>query len=150
MLKKGDPLPKISLKNQDGLTINLKDFVGQNPVVVYFYPKDNTPGCTKEACEFRDNYEEFDRIGAKVFGISGDSVASHEKFAARLHLNFDLLSDPKREAEKAFGVPRNLFGLLPGRVTFVFDRNGTTIKTINSATNPKLHQTEALKVLASL
>ncbi len=146
MLKTGDSLPDLTLKNIEGTKLRLLDFLGQY-LVIYFYPKDNTPGCTKEACEFRDNYDDFEKEGARVFGISGDSVASHQKFAARLNLNFDLLSDPKRQAEKAFGVPRNLFGLLPGRVTFIFSKEGKLIKSINSATNPKLHQIEALKAI---
>ena len=146
MLKAGDTLPDLTLKNTEEQALRLHDFLGQY-LVIYFYPKDNTPGCTMEACEFRDNYDDFEKEDARVFGISGDSVASHQKFAAKLNLNFDLLSDPKRQAEKAFGVPRNLFGLLPGRVTFVFNRDGKLLETINSATNPRLHQKQALKTI---
>lgn len=116
-------------------------------MVVYFYPKDETPGCTREACEFRDDYGEFEALGAKVFGISSDSVQSHQKFATRHRLNFQLLSDPKRVAEKAFEVPRSLFGLLPGRVTFVFDAEGQLIYKFDSALRVDRHAKEALKAL---
>ena len=127
------------LLNQNGDVVRLKDFENNSPLVIYFYPKDETPGCTAEACSFRDSYDAFEEAGAKIFGISGDSVKSHAKFAKRLNLNFTLLSDPKRIAEKKFGVERNLFGLLPGRETFVFNRQGRLTFRFNSALKATQH-----------
>ena len=124
MLKIGENLPDIQLPNQDGEMISLHSFKGKNPLVIYFYPKNNTPGCTIEACSFRDSYEDFLSLGAVVIGISGDTVASHKSVAEKRKLPFILLSDSNREAERAFGVERNLFGLLPGRVTFIADQHG--------------------------
>lgn len=147
MLKVGDQLPEISLNDQDGNLVNLHDFKGKNPLVVYFYPKDDTPGCTKEACEFRNEYDQFDQYDAKIFGISGDSEKSHQRFIAKHSLNFSLLSDKGRKAEKAFGVPRSLFGLLPGRVTFVTDKEGVIQHILNSQTDARRHIHESLKVL---
>ena len=147
MLQKGDRIPDISLKDQDNNLIPLRSFEEEYPLVIYFYPKDETPGCTREACQFRDQFDEFEALGAKIFGISGDSVSSHQKFIARHSLNFSLLSDPKREAEKAFGVPRTLLGLLPGRVTFVVDTSGIIQYTFNSATQAAKHTKEALNAL---
>jgi len=147
MLEAGSEIPDISLKNQEGELISLSEYSGKTSLVVYFYPKDDTPGCTAEACSFRDNYVDFEEAGATVIGISGDSVSSHKKFTEKHRLNFQLLSDQKREAEKAFGVPRNLFGLLPGRVTFIFNKEGKLISTFNSATQATKHIKEALKAL---
>lgn len=147
MLNVGDPIPAISLKDQDGELVNLQDFKGKHPLVVYFYPKDDTPGCTKEACEFRNEYEQFEQYDAKIFGISSDSEKSHKRFIAKHSLNFSLLSDKGRKAEKAFGVPRSLFGLLPGRVTFVIDKQGVIQHVLNSQTDARRHTHESLKVL---
>ncbi len=137
------------MKDQNGEEVSFNDLIG-TPLVIYFYPKDETPGCTKEACEFRDDYSEFEAFGAKVFGISADSIKSHERFAARHRLNFSLLSDTSRKAEKAFGVPRNLFGMLPGRVTFVFDNEGKLVHTFNSALRVDRHAKEALHALKKI
>lgn len=147
MLNVGNSLPDISLKDQDGNLINLQDFKGKNPLVVYFYPKDDTPGCTKEACEFRNEFEAFEQFDAKIIGISGDSPKSHQRFIAKHSLNFSLLSDRGRKAEKAFDVPRSLFGLLPGRVTFIADKQGVIQHVLNSQTDARRHTHESLKVL---
>lgn len=149
MLSKGDYLPDISLKDKDGNQRSLSEFKG-NPLVVYFYPKNETPGCVAEACSFRDQYTDFKDVGAEIVGISGDSVNSHQKFAQKRKLDFVLLSDSKRLAEKAFGVPRNLFGLLPGRVTFIADADGKIIHTFSSAANATKHVAESLKAIKSL
>lgn len=149
MLKKGDPVPNISLKNQDGEEIQLTSFIGNKPLVIYFYPKNNTPGCTAEACSFRDQYEVFREHGTEVIGISGDSVLSHKRVKSKRKLPFILLSDANRIAEKAFGVPRNMFGMLPGRVTFISDIEGTIVHTFNSSVNATQHVAEALKVVKS-
>jgi peroxiredoxin Q/BCP len=150
MLKVGDKIPNISLHYQNDCLVNLAEITKNKPSVIYFYPKDETPGCTAEACGFRDHYEDFSELGAEIYGISADSPASHRKFKERHRLNFTLLSDEKKVAEKAFGVPRILFGLLPGRVTFIFDKNGVVQHTFNSALNPTKHISEALKKLKEL
>jgi len=144
MLKKGDFLPEVELKDQKGNKRSFKEFEGR-PLVVYFYPKNNTPGCTAEACSFRDRYEEFKDKGAEVIGISGDSVASHQSTVEKRKLPFILLSDQNRKAEKAFGVPRNLFGLIPGRVTLMADGSGRIIHTFHSQTNVQQHINQALE-----
>jgi len=150
MLKKNTSLPNIELKDENGDLVRLHDHLSKDNLVVYFYPKDETPGCTAEACSFRDNFEEFKDHGAVVYGISADSPASHKKFKERHRLNFSLLSDPKRTAEKVFKVPRNLFGLLPGRVTFVFNKEGKLVHSFESALNATKHIKESLKALKNL
>lgn len=149
MLKTGDRLPDLSLTGHDGKTYRFEDFKGQ-PLVVFFYPKNETPGCVAEACSFRDQHEEFVALGAKVVGISGDGIDSHKAFIEKRKLPYLLLSDKGRKAEKAFGVPRNLFGLLPGRVTFVADASGKIVSSHNSSTQPTSHVSAALKALESL
>lgn len=147
MLRIGDLVPKISLQNQDNERVSLSSFCGEKPLVIFFYPKNNTPGCTAEMCSFRDHYEAFRDVGAEVIGISGDTSASHKKVQAKRKLPFLLLSDSDRSAEKAFGVPRNLFGMLPGRVTFVTDLEGKIIHVFNSSSNPTKHISESIKAL---
>jgi peroxiredoxin Q/BCP len=100
--------------------------------VLYFYPKDNTPGCTAQACSFRDQYEDFLDLGAEVIGVSGDDFASHQKFTSQYRLPFLLLSDTNRKIRKLFGVPTALLGMLPGRVTYVIDANGIIQMVFNS------------------
>jgi len=148
-LKIGDQLPDIKLSNQGNEVVSLTDMIGKN-LVVYFYPKDFTPGCTKEACSFRDNYNLIKDYDAEVIGISGDSPEKHQKFASSYRLDYVLLSDRDKKAEKAFEVKRNLFGLLPGRETFVFNQKGTLVGKFNSATDATRHVDEAIKILSSL
>ncbi len=123
-LQVGDKIPDFSAKDNKGNDFDSASVVGKKPVVFYFYPKDNTPGCTAQACSFRDQYEDFKDLGAEVVGISSDSIASHEKFAHQYKLPFILLSDDDKKLRNLFGVKPNLFGLIPGRVTYVVDRNG--------------------------
>jgi peroxiredoxin Q/BCP len=123
-LQVGDKIPNFSAKDSKGNDFDSASVVGKKPVVFYFYPKDNTPGCTAQACSFRDQYEDFKDLGAEVIGISSDSVASHEKFAKQYKLPFLLLSDNDKKLRNIFGVKPTLFGLIPGRVTYVVDRNG--------------------------
>src|SRR3989475_8375862 len=118
----GQKAPAFDLEGNDGKKHALEDYKGKT-VVLYVYPKDDTPGCTKEACGFRDRYEDFRDAGAEVIGVSSDSASSHESFAKRHRLPFTLLSDARGEVRKRYGVPATL-GLLPGRVTFVIDREG--------------------------
>ncbi|MEQ9306345.1 MAG: peroxiredoxin [Marinoscillum sp.] len=146
-LQKGDFIPDVSLKDQDGNLIALPSLIGEKALVVYFYPKDDTPGCTAEACGFRDKYEEFSDMGADVVGISSDTVGSHKKFADKYDLNFTLLSDSHGQAEKEFGVPRNLLGLLPSRVTYIFDKEGRLVSSFNSTIKATKHINEAMEAL---
>lgn len=145
----GDLAPDLELPSQTGDTVRLSDYRGERVVVLYFYPKDNTPGCTAEACSFRDNYEVFTDAGAEVIGISGDSVDSHEQFSSGHRLPFVLLSDKDGAARRTFGVKAKL-GVLPGRVTFVIDRQGIVRHVFSSMTNIDGHVDEALRVVQQL
>lgn len=141
--------PDFSLKNQDGKVVKLSDFKGKKNVVVYFYPKDNTPICTKESCSFRDAFEVFQKMGAEVIGVSSDSVESHKKFIAEHKLPFTLLSDDKGELRKAWGVPKTA-GMMPGRVTYVIDKDGVCKHVFSSALDSQKHVDEAKAVLLKL
>ena len=123
-LQVGDKIPNFSAKDSDGNDFESSSIVGKKPAVFYFYPKDNTPGCTAQACSFRDQYEDFKDLGAEVIGISSDSIDSHKKFVKQYKLPFILLSDNDKKIRNLFGVKPNLFGLIPGRVTYIVDRNG--------------------------
>lgn len=122
----GDKLPHFTAVKQDGSAFD-SNSIQNKPVVIYFYPKDNTPGCTTQACSFRDAYQDFQDLGAEVIGVSGDSVSSHQNFQQKHKLPFVLLSDSDRKLRKLFGVPTALFGLIPGRVTYVFNASGKAI-----------------------
>jgi peroxiredoxin Q/BCP len=148
-LEAGARAPDFTLEDQNGKRVSLADFRERKNVVLYFYPKDDTPGCTKEACTFRDQFEDFRDVGAEVIGISSDTAKSHKAFAAKHELPFTLLADPGGEVREAFGVPSTL-GLLPGRVTYVIDKQGVIRHVFNSQLNPTKHVTEALGVLAKL
>ena len=145
-MKLGDNVPNLELKDQNGDTFKFEDIKGEKAFVVYFYPKDFTPGCTKEACSFRDSYEDFQDLGAEVIGISADSTKSHAKFVKKYNLPFIFLSDVNKKARDAFGVKSNLLGLLPGRETFVFDKQGKLLHKFNSM-NANRHMPEALSIL---
>jgi peroxiredoxin Q/BCP len=145
----GQPAPDFALPDASGREIRLSDLWARGPVVLYFYPKDNTRGCTAEACAFRDAYEVFRDAGAEVVGVSTDSAASHEKFAAQHELPFVLLSDAGGVVSKRYGATA-LFGLMSGRVTFVIDRSGTVRHVFNSMFNATRHVDEALTVLRGL
>ncbi|MBE8727823.1 peroxiredoxin [Flavobacterium hungaricum] len=148
-LKIGDIVPNFTAKDNHGEIFESKNVLGRKPLVIYFYPKDNTPGCTTEACSFRDQYEDFKDLGAEVIGISSDSVKSHNKFANKLNLPFILLSDQDKRLRQLFGVKNNLFGLLPGRVTYVIDRNGVVIYIFDSI-NAAKHIPKALEIIKEL
>lgn len=149
MIKVGDSAPDFTLQSQAGESVTLSSFKGQKAVVLYFYPKDDTPGCTTESCTFRDSFEDFQALGAEVIGISSDSPESHQRFANKHSLPFTLVSDAGSKVRKAYGVPATL-GLLPGRVTYVIDKSGTVRHLFNSQFNPTKHVAEALGVLKSL
>ncbi|MGB3774009.1 MAG: peroxiredoxin [Leeuwenhoekiella sp.] len=131
-LKLGDTLPEFKLKTKDGEWFYSTSLVGEKPLIIYFYPKNFTPGCTKEACSFRDSYEEFKEYGAEVIAISSDGSASHSRFAEKYNLPFIFLADEKNKVRKLFGVKSELLGLLPGRETFVFDANAQLKMRYNS------------------
>lgn len=145
----GDKAPQFTLPTADGRQVSLSDYLGRQPVVVYFYPKDDTPGCTAEACAFRDQYEDFKQAGAEVIGISSDAPEAHAKFASKHRLPFLLLSDRDGAVRKAYGIPATL-GLLPGRVTFVVDRDGIIRHLFSSQFRATKHVSEAIGVLKSL
>ncbi|MBP4137867.1 peroxiredoxin [Flavobacterium geliluteum] len=148
-LKIGDIVPNFTAKDSHGEVFESKSVLGRKPLVIYFYPKDNTPGCTTEACSFRDQYEDFKDLGAEVIGISSDSVKSHQKFANKYQLPFLLLSDQDKKLRHLFGMRDNLFGLLPGRVTYIIDRNGVVIYIFDSM-NASKHIPKALKMIKEL
>lgn len=150
MLKEGDRMPDFSLKDQSGATVRSSDFAGK-PVVVYFYPKDDTPGCTKEACSFRDSFADYEARGVKVVGISADGEASHGKFASKFSLPFTLLSDPELAAVKAFGAwaEKSMYGkTYEGilRSTFLVGSDGT-IRKVFPKVRPEGHAQEVLAAL---
>ncbi|KAK4766132.1 hypothetical protein SAY87_007774 [Trapa incisa] len=148
-VNKGQVPPSFTLKDQDGKPVSLSKFKGK-PVVVYFYPADETPGCTKQACAFRDSYEKFKKAGAEVVGISGDDSSSHKAFAKKYRLPFTLLSDEGNKIRKEWGVPADLFGTLPGRQTYVLDKKGIVQLVYNNQFQPEKHIDETLKLLQSL
>ena len=148
-VKIGDVIPDFIAKDTNGNDFDSKKIVGQKPLVLYFYPKDNTPGCTAQACSFRDQYEDFKDLGAEVIGISSDSITSHQKFAQQYKLPFILLSDQDKKIRNLFGVPTGMFGLIPGRVTYVTDKKGVVTMIFDSmmATN---HISKALAAIQKL
>jgi len=145
----GSPAPDFALPDATGKTVRLSDFRGRKAVVLYFYPKDDTPGCTKESCTFRDQYQDFQDAGAEVIGVSSDSEVAHGKFTEKYRLPFTLVSDRGGSVRKQYGVPATL-GLLPGRVTYVIDRDGTVRHVFNSQFQATQHVAEALQALRGL
>jgi peroxiredoxin Q/BCP len=148
-IQAGDKAPDFTLPSQSGEPVRLKDRLGERVVVLYFYPRDDTRGCTAEACAFRDSHEVFAEAGAEVIGVSSDSVDRHAAFAGRHELPFTLLSDQGGRVRKLYGVPAVL-GLLPGRVTYVIDREGTVRHVFNSMTSIGQHVSDALDVVRQL
>ena len=148
-IQTGDRAPDVSASDERGNQISLADFRGRQPVVLFFYPKDGTPICTKEACAFRDSYEDFVRAGAAVIGVSSDSQQRHGEFASAHRLPFHLLSDENGALRKAFGVPKTL-GIMAGRVTYVIDREGIVRHVFNSQFSADRHVQEALAIVRQL
>jgi peroxiredoxin Q/BCP len=147
-ISQGMAAPDFDLADQRGKRVRLSDYRGEKAVVVYFYPKDDTGGCTAQACRFRDDFEKFSEAGAVVIGISDDSTDSHERFASKYRLPFTLLSDKGGVVRKLYGVKKTL-GLIPGRVTFVIDREGVVRHTFSSQSDPTRHVDEAIAALAA-
>jgi len=148
-IQAGDKAPDFTLPSQSGEQVRLQDRLGERVVVLYFYPKDNTGGCTAEACAFRDSHEAFTEVGAEVIGVSSDSAETHAGFASKHNLPFTLLADRGGRVRKSYGVPAAL-GLIPGRVTYVIDRAGTVRHVFNSMTGIDKHVSEALEVVRQL
>lgn len=147
-IKVGSIVPAFSLKDQNGKEFDISSVIGKHNLVIYFYPKDETPGCTKEACSFRDQFDVFKAEDAVIIGISGQSVASHLEFANKYHLNFTLLSDEGNNVRKLFGVPSTLG--MPGRVTYIANKEGKVVFVFNSQFNVQKHIDEALRILKEM
>lgn len=145
----GDTLPSFSLKNQLGAWVDSSDWRGF-PIVVYFYPSDFTRVCTVQACFFKDSYNDFEELNTRIIGISPNTVISHRQFASRYQLPFDLLSDSRNTVQTLFGVPKGLLGMISGRVTYVFDAEGTLIFRYQAEIKAKEHVTKALKAVEGL
>jgi thioredoxin-dependent peroxiredoxin len=146
----GSNIPAFTLKDQNGNLFDINSVIGKKNLVIYFYPKDDSPGCTKEACYFRDQFDVFNEADALIIGISGQSVESHKKFAEKYRLTYTLLSDEGNKIRKLFGVPTNFFGLLPGRVTYIVDKTGKVIYLFDSQINATQHVDKALEILKQL
>jgi len=147
-LKIGDKIPSFTSIDSKGDSFDIIEYIGK-PLVIYFYPKDDTPGCTIQACTFRDKYEDFKALGAEVIGISSDSLKSHQKFASRYKLPFILLSDFDKKIRTQFGVPNDFLGLIPGRATYVIDKKGV-VQLIFDSTSAKIHIEKALEILKTI
>ncbi|MEM3670791.1 MAG: peroxiredoxin [Thermoprotei archaeon] len=146
VLKIGTPAPDFTAETDSGEKLSLSELKGKR-VVLYFYPKDETPGCTKEACSFRDNWSKFGELGAVVLGVSSDSTESHRKFKQHHSLPFTLLSDPDKSVRQLYDVKGSL---MPPRVTYVIDEHGIIRHVYNSQLNAEKHISEALEALKSL
>jgi len=149
LVKVEEKAPDFKLLSQMGDKVTLSEYFGKKNIVLYFYPKDESMGCTKEACKFRDAYDVFADLGAEVLGVSSQSVESHESFATHHGLPFILLSDERNEVRKMYGVPASL-GIIPGRVTFIIDKKGMVRHIFSSQFQPEKHVQEALGVLRKL
>lgn len=145
----GSTVPQFTLPDQNGNQFSISSVIGKKNLVIYFYPKDDTPGCTKEACAFRDQFEVFNEANAMIIGISGQSVESHKQFAEKYHLSFTLLSDEGDAIRKLFNVPLSM-GIIPGRVTYIADKSGKVVYVFNSQTQATKHVEEALRILKDL
>jgi peroxiredoxin Q/BCP len=148
-VKVGEPAPDFTLQDQEGRFVSLSEFEQKKHVVLFFYPKDFSPGCTKQVCSFRDSYEDFTDQEAVVIGVSSDSIASHKQFLDQHQLPFTLLSDPKGKVRSLYGATKG-FGLLPGRYTFLIDTNRLIRHIFTSEINMQKHIDEALRVLKEI
>ena len=142
----GDKAPVFQAPLGDGGTFDMAEHLGQKALVIFFYPKDDTPLCTQEACGFRDAYDQFVAAGAEVVGVSGDTPSSHAAFAHKHKLPFPIVSDRDGRLRKLFGVPA-LLGFLPGRVTYVIDRTGVVRLVFNSSFTAAGHVQQALDLV---
>ncbi len=147
-LQVGDRAPDFSAVSSEGVTLRLSDFLGRRGLVLFFYPKDGTPVCTKEACSFRDSYEPFTKAGVEVIGVSGDGPEAHQAFKTRYKLPFPLISDADGSLRKAFGVSKKL-GLVPERVTFVIDQEGIVRLVFSALFASEEHVQQALAAIGA-
>ena len=153
MMKKleiGSFTPDFELPDQDGQPFRIKQHLGNKNLVIFFYPKDETHGCTMEACTFRDAYEDFKEYNAEIIGISNDWTESHRRFADNHRLPFTLLSDPDGKVRNLFGVPRSFLGLLPGRTTYIINKEGRIVHIFNNQVDARKHVEIALEILKKL
>jgi thioredoxin-dependent peroxiredoxin len=146
----GDVIPHFTAIDTNGEKFDTLEYIGKKPLVIYFYPKNNTPSCTAQACGFRDQYQDFTDLGAEVIGISSDSVDSHNAFAKQYKLPFILLSDTDKKIRKLFGVPSGLLGVLPGRVTYIVDKQGKVVLVFDDSINATKHIAEALEAIKKI
>ena len=144
----GSEIPEFELLDQNGVNFRITDHIGKKNLVIYFYPKDDTPGCTKEACYFRDQYDVFNQADALIIGISSQSVESHKQFAEKYRLNFTLLSDEGGKVRKIFGATS--LGFIPGRITYIVDKKGIVIYVFNSQIDAEKHVDESIRILKEL
>ena len=142
----GDTIPSFALKDQNDNVFDISSLRGRKKLVIFFYPQDGSLNCTREACYFRDLADVFNEVDAIVIGISSQSVESHKEFAEKNRLKYTLLSDNENIVRKLFGVPGRVFGLVPGRVTYVADRSGKVVYIFDSQTETQRHADEALKI----
>lgn len=145
----GDKAPDFILPSQMGDNVTLSEYFGKKNIVLYFYPKDESLGCTRQACSFRDNYEVLTNLGAEVLGVSGQSIESHKSFAGHYGLPFILLSDADNKVRKLYGV-HSTMGILPGRVTYIIDKKGVVRHIFSSQTQTEKHVQEAIQVLKQI
>jgi thioredoxin-dependent peroxiredoxin len=148
-VKVGDKAPDFTLPSQLGDNVTLSEYIGKQNIVLYFYPKDETTGCTKEACSFRDSYQELTSLSAEVLGVSGQSVESHKSFASHYGLPFLLLADVDDKVRELYGVPKTM-GFLPGRVTYIIDKKGVVRHVFVSQTQATRHVQQAKDILTQL
>lgn len=148
-VKVGDKAPDFTLPSQMGDNVTLSEYVGKKNIILYFYPKDESPGCTKEACSFRDSYVELTNLGAEVIGVSAQGVESHKSFATHYGLPFILLSDEDNKVRKLYGVPSTM-GIIPGRVTYIIDKQGIVRHIFSSQIQAEQHVEEAKRMLEEL
>lgn len=148
--KVGDLAPDFTLTDQNNNEFTLKDLIGKQNIVLFFYPRDKSHGCTKEACAFRDNFEMFRNQNTTIIGISNDSIERHQSFASHLNLPFQLLSDENNAVRKLYGVKAALLGLIPGRKTYIINKQGIIAAIFDYQFNPKRHVTDSLKAIEKL
>lgn len=146
-LEVGDTIPDFTLIDGQGKEFTSSDYFGKQPLVIFFYPKDNAPVCTDEVCAFRDSFEAFKTLNAKIVGISTDNTISHRKFSKKHKLPYVLLSDHSKRVQNLFGIKKRFLGMMPERITFITNKQGKIIYIFSNRKETQLHTTEALKAL---
>lgn len=149
-LEVGNKAPDFTLADQNGVPVKLSEKTAKGIVVLFFYPKDSSAGCTAEACAFRDSYEDFQDAGAEVIGVSNGSLEDKQKFIRKNRLPFTLLNDAEGSVERMYGIERGFLGITMGRITYVIDRNGVIQHKFESRINMGAHASEALEIVKAL